>query len=234
MGQGYDEDLLRGMAEARDGNFEHIEHASQLPAFFEAEFHGMSRTTGHTVSLGIEPNPDLGSLRQEVVNDFQKNDLGRVMLRKLISGRPLEVVFTVHLPAQAAQADLVMLRLRLEWTGRDGIRRKTRTQLNLPVLPEPQFNQLAEDDAVQVALEVQLNARAKRDAIHLMDAGDYYGSQHLLQERERVFSTYEMLPDRLRKEESCNLSDLAQGVVNNAPTARKQANIQNFNRSRSK
>ena len=127
------------MAVAGDGNFEHIEDADDLPRFFDAEFSGLARTTGHTVSLGIEPNPALGSLRQEVLNDLQRNPLGRLQLPNLIAGRPTEVVLTLQVPAQAVQTSLGVTRVRLAWTGRDGIRRTLRAQLNLPVMAEQTY-----------------------------------------------------------------------------------------------
>lgn len=235
LGRNYDEDLLRGMAEAGDGNFEHIEQASQLPGFFESEFHGMSRITGHTVSLGIEPNPELGSLRQEVMNDLQANNLGRVMLPNLIAGRPVEVVFTMQVPAHSESADLGILRLRLAWTGRDGIRRKQRTQLNLSVMPKTEWDTLPEQAEVRVALEMQLNAKAKRDAVARMDAGDYVGAQRDLMRRYREFeeSDYD-IPAFLRNQETAELSELAHGVIEDRQLTRKRATSQAFNRSRSK
>lgn len=235
LGRDYDEDLLRGMAEAGDGNFEHIEHASQLPGFFESEFHGMSRTIGHTVSLGIEPNPELGSLRQEIINDLQVNSLRRAQLPNLIAGRPVQVVFTVQIPSREEQTDLGVLRVRLAWTGRDGIRRKQRAQLNLPVLPEARCNELIENNDVRVALEMQLNAKAKRDAVARMDAGDFAGAQRDLVRRYREFDAgdYE-IPAFLRNQEADELSELAHGVMEDRQLTRKRANSQNFNRSRSK
>jgi len=44
LGRSYNEDLMRAMADAGDGNFEHIEDPAQLPAFFESELQGFSRT----------------------------------------------------------------------------------------------------------------------------------------------------------------------------------------------
>lgn len=234
LGRDYDEDLLRGMAEAGDGNFEHIEHASQLPGFFEVEFNGMSRTTGHTVSLGIEPNPGLGSLRQEIVNDLRLNGLGRSMLPNLIAERPVEVVFTVQVPAQTEKREQGVLRLRLAWTDRDGVRHKQRVQLDLPVLPASQFEALAENADVRIALEAQLNAKAKRDAVRLLDRGDIAGSRRTLQQRQVAYSAAPMIPAPLRESELSELSELIDGVQEDQQIARKRAMSQSFNRSRSK
>ncbi|MBB5235584.1 vWA domain-containing protein [Deinococcus budaensis] len=235
LGTGYDEDLLRGMAVAGDGNFEHIEDPEQLPRFFDAEFSGLARTTGHTVSLGIEPNPALGSLRQEVLNDLQRNDLGRYQLPNLIAGQPLEVVLTLHVPAQPEQADLGVTRVRLAWTGRDGIRRKVRAQLNLPVLAPEAYARVPENAQVALALELQRNARAKRDAVSCLDMGDVQGAQLLLRSRREAFGIVAAFaPPAVRQQELGELADLERNAARDVNLARKRATSQNFDRSRSK
>ncbi len=237
LGLHYDEDLLSGMAIAGDGNFEHIESPTQLPAFFEAEFGGMARTSGHTVSLGIEPNPALGPVRPEVLNDLELNSLGRYQLPNLISSRPLEVVFTLPVPAQPQQGPLGITRVRLAWTGRDGIRRTQRTQLNLPVVTRDAYRALPEDKAVRLALELQRNAQAKRDAVKRLDAGDVHGARTVLDRRHRTFrdlSSHLDIPDVLLQQEVQQFSDLGDDVTMDANRARKRALSQNFDRSRSK
>lgn len=235
LGVRYDEDLLRGMAVAGDGNFEHIEDPEQLPRYFDAEFSGLARTTGHTVSFGIEPNPALGSLRQEVLNDLERNDLGRFQLPNLIADRPLEAIFTLHVPAQQECAGIGVTRVRLAWTGRDGVRRKARAQLNLPVLSPEAYAQVLENVEVRLALELQRNARAKRDAVRRLDAGDILGAQAVLRERQQVFGVVAaQAPARLRMQELGELEDLERNAAQNANLARKRASSQNYNRSRSK
>lgn len=235
LGGGYDEDLLRGMAVAGDGNFEHIEDPEQLPRYFDAEFTGLARTTGHTVSLGIEPNPALGSLRQEVVNDLQRNELGRFQLPNLIAERPLEVVMTLQVPAQPTQADLGVTRVRLAWTGRDGVRRTMRGQLNLPVVSPEAYAGLPEHQDVRMALELQRNARAKRDAVSRLDAGDVQGAQQVLRSRQTAFGVVAAsAPAFLRDRELSELADLERTAVQNINLTRKRATSQNYDRSRSK
>ncbi|OLV19664.1 vWA domain-containing protein [Deinococcus marmoris] len=235
LGGGYDEDLLRGMAVAGDGNFEHIEDADDLPRFFDAEFGGLARTTGHTVSLGIEPNPALGSLRQEVLNDLQRNPLGRLQLPNLIAERPTEVVLTLQVPAQSLQTDLGVTRVRLAWTGRDGVRRTMRAQLNLPVMGEQEYAQLPEHAEVREALELQRNARVKRDAVGRLDAGDVQGARMLLQNRQRHFEAVAMdAPSPRYTQELDQLAELEQGVELDRNIARKRAASQSYNVSRSK
>lgn len=233
LGVSYDEDLLRGMADAGDGNYEHIERAEALPAFFRAELGGLSRTGGHTVSLGLEPNPALGSLRQQVLNDLGRTDTGRWQLRNLIEGQPIEIVFTLHVPAQPPQAELGVTRVRLAWTGRDGIRRTLRQQLNLPVLSASAYAALPENEAVRVALERQRNAQAKRDAVHYLDAGNIAGAQAVLSRRAAAFAAAPV-PASVQRAESAELRDLEVNVQADQRLARKRAVSQNYDVSHSK
>lgn len=235
LGEHYDEDLLRGMAVAGDGNFEHIEDPAQLPAYFDRELRGLSRTTAHTVSLGIEPNPQLGSARQEIVNILERNPLGRAQLPNLVDGQPLEVVISLHVPAQHAQGSLGVTRVRLAWTGRDGVRRTQRAQLNLPVVDAATHAAAPEHLEVRAALELQRNARAKRDAVALIDAGDVLGSQRILRQRSGAFSEHaHAVPAGTRELELQELTDLADQVMHNAALSRKRAVAQEFDRSRSR
>lgn len=235
LGGGYDEDLLRGMAVAGDGNFEHIEDADDLPRFFDAEFSGLARTAGHTVSLGIEPNPALGRLRQEVLNDLQRNPLGRLQLPNLIAGRPTEVVLTLQVPAQAVQTSLGVTRVRLAWTARDGIRRTMRAQLNLPVMGEQEYAGLPEHAEVREALELQRNARVRREAVGRLDLGDVCGAQRLLTERQICFAEVASeAPSPRYAQELEQLNALKQDVHLDQNMARKRASSQSYDISRSK
>lgn len=145
LGRSYDEDLLKGMADAGDGNYEHIEHAEALPGYFEAELQGLTRTTGHTVSLGFEPNPGLGVVQVRVLNALPTNALGRSQLPNLISGRPVEVVMTLSLTALQEDSDRGITRLRLAWTDRSGVRHHLRAQLNLLVVSPQKYDALPGD-----------------------------------------------------------------------------------------
>ena len=181
FGAHYDEDLLIGMATAGDGSFEHIEDAHTLPTFFESELMGLSRTSGRSVSLGIEPNREYRAELLEVLNDLTLNDHGRLQLANLIAGQPLNVVLRLQLTVPAAQADEVgVTRVRLAWTGLDGVRRRIRTQLNLPALAKADYDVLPEDQDVAEAAALLRMAEQQRAAVRAMDAGDRAGAMDFL------------------------------------------------------
>ena len=183
FGRHYDETLLLGMATAGDGNFEHIETAGSLPTFFENELQGLTRTSGRTVSLGLEPNPEYGAQVLEVLNDLTQNSLGRYQLGNLVEGQPINVVVRLQLTAPA-QGDIHapstptfgVTRVRLAWTGLDGVRRKVRAQLDLPVLSQADYDALPEDREVVEAVSLLTMAERQRLAVRAMDRGDRAGA----------------------------------------------------------
>ena len=173
FGRGYDETLLLGMATAGDGNFEHIETAGSLPTFFENELQGLTRTSGRTVSLGLEPNPEHGAQVLEMLNDLELNSLGRYQLGNLVEGQPISVVVNLQLTASASgQALLGVTRVRLAWTGLDGVRHTVRAQLDLPVLSQAAYDALPEDPQVVEAALLLGMAQRQTLAVQAMDRGD--------------------------------------------------------------
>jgi len=177
FGRHYDETLLLGMATAGDGNFEHIEAARSLPTFFESELQGLTRTSGRTVSLGLEPNPEYSTRVLEILNDLTQNSLGRYQLGNLVEGQPISVVVKLQLTAPAqSSTPLGVTRVRLAWTGLDGVRRKVRAQLDLPVLSPAEHGALPEDTEVVEATLLLTMAQRQRLAIAAMDQGDRAGA----------------------------------------------------------
>ncbi|TSA82155.1 VWA domain-containing protein [Deinococcus detaillensis] len=232
LGRSYDEDLLKGMADAGDGNYEHIENAEALPAYFEAELQGLTRTTGHTVSLGVEPNAELGHVRVQVLNAFPVNALGRSQLPNLISGRPIEVVLTLPLTVLQETSDLGITRLRLAWTDRSGVRHHLRAQLNLPVVSPQRYDALPEDARVRLALELLEAARVRQEAVTYADAGQVSRSTEVLMEHRRKLASLPQTPELAAEMHA--LSALSVGFISDAGLARKRATSQSYDRRNSK
>lgn len=231
LGRSYDETLLQAMADAGDGNYEHIEDEEALPAFFAAELQGLTRTTGHTVSLGVEPNPALGSLRQDVLNDLPRNSLGRWQLPNLIDGRPLDVVLTLHVPAQAPSPTAGVTRIRVAWTDRQGRRHRLREQLNLPVVDQEVYAQLQGDPRVKLAAEQLRAARVREEAVTYASAGDVGMSREVLSRERRRLLAFQ---DPALMGEADALEALDQDFADDDVIARKRAASQSYNARRSK
>ncbi|NTY02587.1 VWA domain-containing protein [Deinococcus sp. JMULE3] len=230
LGEHYDDHLMQAVADAGDGNFEHIENPADLPRYFEQELQGLSRTSGHTVSLGIEPNPALGSRRHELLNDLPRTDTGRAKLPNLIQDRPTDLIFTVHVPAQPEASDVGITRIRLAWTDRSGQRHVQRAQLNLPVQPagspEP-----AENPDVRLLTERLRAARAREEAVaHAAAGAPEISRERLSREVRRLHA----LGIQGLHGEIGALTSLDQDFAQNVQLAQKRARSQSYNTRRSK
>ena len=235
FGRSYDETLLLGMASAGDGNFEHIETAGSLPTFFESELQGLTRTSGRTVSLGLEPNPEYGAQVLETLNDLTLNTLGRYQLGNLVEGQPVSVVVKLQLTAPApGHAPLGVTRVRLAWTGLDGVRRKVRAQLNLPVLSQAEYDALPDDPQVIEAALLLSMARTQTLAVQAMDRGDRgmatsYFSDVVGMAQSMPSPSVEMTATLLESQDLQRLYDGGDDLM-----ARKRAVSQSHGRSQSK
>ncbi len=111
LGDDYNEDLMQAMGEAGDGNYYYIESPQQLADIFQTEMQGLMANLGQKVSLGLEPQR--GAEVVEVLNDLDRNALGRLMLPNLIVGMPIPVVIRLKAPAWNGEAEVC--RFRLAW-----------------------------------------------------------------------------------------------------------------------
>jgi Ca-activated chloride channel family protein len=236
LGDHYDEELLLAIANAGDGNFEHVENPSRLPTFFEEELQGLTRTSGRMVSLGLEPNPERGVRVSDVLNDFERNSFGRLQLPNLVGGGPVDVVVTLTVPAQVERSGqtLGVTRVRLAWTGTDGTRHKLRAQLDLPVMMADAYHALQEDPAVLEAQALLQAARYKRQAVDAMDRGDRTTARQRFQDIHGVVMAAPMAaPMQAREVEDLRLLNEAMDAGNSA-LSRKRAVSQANDRARSK
>ncbi|PYE51020.1 vWA domain-containing protein [Deinococcus yavapaiensis] len=236
FGPHYDENLLLSMADAGDGNFEHVEDPTRLPTFFEEELQGLTRTTGRTVSLGLEPNPEYGVTVTDVLNVLPRNEFDRLMLPNLIDGRSIDVLVTLHVPHAATRllGRVGVTRVRLAWTDTHGVRHAMRAQLDLDVVTPEQFEDVTQSPEVLQARAVLQASRAKRDAIDAMDRGDRVGVQGSLRQARDFLASAPMpspalLAEQRDVEELKTTYDSGEEAV-----ARKRALSQSHNSARSK
>lgn len=194
LGAHYDEELLLAMATAGDGNFEHVETPSRLPAFFEEELLGLTRTTGRVVSVGIEPNPEHRVRLQDVLNDFRRNEFGRLQLPNLVGGQAIDVVAQLAVPSTDTLLGetIGVARVRLAWTDAEGVRHKLRAQLNLPFVTPDEYNNTPDDPEVLGAAALQQAGRLKREAVQAMDRGDRAQVQRLFAGASQVVASAPM------------------------------------------
>jgi Ca-activated chloride channel family protein len=177
IGNGYNEDLLIAMARSGDGNPLELEHPAGLRVLFADELAGLTATVGRQVSLGFEPGHGVQVL--DLLNDFETLPTGRYQLPNLIGGEVRSAVVRLKLTADAAERRT--LTVRLAW---DDIRSQRHTsqraRLDLPVVSAGAMADFPPHDAVRHEVSILELARARQEAIRLLDAGDVAGSRQVL------------------------------------------------------
>lgn len=178
VGDDYNEDLLEAMARSGDGNYYYIRSPQQLPNIFFQELQGLMATIGTTVTLGIEPQAGVEIV--DILNDLDVNPNGRFRLTNLIIGNPLDVAVRLKVPAMEQETDLCYF--RLAWNNPEQQeRQKIRVTLRLPVVSSAQLEEFPFNSEVRQLFALMMTARAKKEAVKLVDRGDYNTASQVLQ-----------------------------------------------------
>jgi Ca-activated chloride channel family protein len=179
IGEDFNEDLLVPMAQAGEGNSWHVKTADDMQRIFAIELEGLIAQVAHTVTLGLIPAD--GVRLSDVLNDFEMGETGRYLLPNLQAGSPIDVVVQLRIPAQAEGSKMRLLDLRLGYTPQEMRSAEVVKQaLEVEYVSEEVFDNLPVNHEVAKAVQMLMNARARAEAVRLMDAGDYTGSRNVI------------------------------------------------------
>jgi Ca-activated chloride channel homolog len=179
IGDDFNEDLLIPMANAGGGNSWHVKTADDMQRIFAVELEGLIAQAAHTVTLGLVPAD--GVRLSDLLNDFEVGETGRYKLPNLQAGSPLDVVARLRVPAQGEGARLRLLDLRLGYTPQEMTAAEVIKQaFEVEFASEQAVEHLPVNHEVPKAVQLLMNARARAEAVRLMDAGDFAGTQHVL------------------------------------------------------
>lgn len=200
IGEDFNEDLLIGMAKGGGGNAWHVERAEDLPRFFAVELEGLSAQVAHSLTLGLVPAD--GVRLTDLLNDFELNETGRYRLPDLQVGSPLEIVARLSMPAQPAGTRMRLIDLKLGFTPQGATSAQViREHLEVEFADESEVAALAVDPAVEEAVQLLMNARARREAVACMDSGDLAGAQGVLLRARALTAQASTIRGRERVEE---------------------------------
>jgi len=171
LGNGFDEDLMGGMAAAGDGTLAQIESPQQLADLYASELQGLARTVGRKVSLGIRAKH--GARVVDVLNDLPQTTAGNFQLPNLRYDQELGVGVRLQLPAWAPNQEIASV--RLAWRSRERQERQVLVEhLTLPVRPQLDLAGLEADPQVAEQLALLQANRERRLAILHLDRGDLH------------------------------------------------------------
>ena len=170
IGADFNEDLLMPMAEAGQGNAWHVQEPQDMLKIFETELHGLVKQFGHTVRLNIRPAE--GARVIDVVNDFETDGAGAHILPNMIAGSPLEVVVRLDVSGNTSGERLATFDISF-------VRQETGLAESLSAVFASEFvgreivEALPENVDVVRAVQLLMNARARREAMSQLDAGNF-------------------------------------------------------------
>jgi Ca-activated chloride channel family protein len=227
IGNDYNEDLLEAMARSGDGNYYYIQSPEQLPSIFQQELLGLMATVGTNVTLGIEPQAGVELV--EVLNQLDVTPNGRFRLPNLVISNPVDVVVRLKVPAMTEEVDLCYF--RLSWNDPEQpTEQKIRVSLRLPVVNAERLEEFPFNSEVRQQAILMMTARAKKEAVKLVDGGNYDGASLLLQQTKQQLLNNPDLPMSAPEAEA--ISDLeVQLHERQYTTYRKMSTHQSYSRS---
>ena len=179
IGDDFNEELLVPMAESAGGNAWHAKSGLDLKRIFDVELQGLVAQFAHTVSLGLIPTDGVSVV--EVLNDFEDTETGRYKLPNLQSGNPIEIVARLKVPAQAAGTKLRLADVRLGYTRQDATSRDVVKEfLEVEFAHADEVEGLPSNPNVVAAVALLNNARARREAVKCLDAGQFEDARAIM------------------------------------------------------
>jgi Ca-activated chloride channel homolog len=227
LGDDYNEDLLEAMARSGDGNYYYIASAEQLPSIFERELQGLAATIGKNVTLGIHPQGNV--VVADVLNDLDVDSTGRFKLPNLLFDSPIDVLVRLNVPALEPETELCQF--HLSWIDTEQQQQDVHVTLQLPVVSSNQLAEIPLNQEVQQQVALMMAARAKKEAVRLVDQGNYVMASEVLQQTKQQMLTFN-LP--MSAPEAAALEDLDQELkARKLASYRKSASHQSHARRRS-
>ncbi len=228
LGDDYNEDLLESMARSGDGNYYYISSAEQLPNIFERELQGLMATIGRNVSLQIQPHGTV--VVADVLNDLEQDAQGRLKLRNLTFGNPIDIAVRLQVPSMGhPQASCDICTVQVMWVDAEQQPQSLTATLRLPAVTKAELESIPFNPEVRQVTALMMAARAKQEAIRLVDCGQVAGASQLLQTTRQEILDFN-LPMSIP--EAAALEDLDQQLQEDQVVYRKMAKMQGYMRGR--
>jgi Ca-activated chloride channel family protein len=177
------EDLLMPMAKNAGGNAWHVEQSADMQKIFAVELEGLIAQFAHTVTLGLIPSDTVQIA--DVLNDFELNENGRYKLPNLQAGAPVDVLVRLRVSSERAGERVRLLDVRLGYTPHIGSSFDTavmvKRSFEIEFDAREHVESLPVNDAVEEAVQLLMNARARREAAAQMDAGNFAAAHQVIQ-----------------------------------------------------
>lgn len=212
IGDDFNEDLLMPMAEAGGGNAWHVEHAEDMARIFSVELKGLLTQVGHSVTLTIKTTE--GVTVADVLNDFDKDESGRYKLPNLQSDSPLDIIVQLRVPFGEVGKSITPAQFGLAYIEQQSqMPAAVNADLRLEFDKESAVDAIEENLEVTRALQILMNARAREEAIRLMDSQNYAAAQaHVAQTVATSQALFSRAPSPALQQELANLAQVQESL----------------------
>lgn len=209
FGEGYDEVLLRRMAEAGGGSTYYIEDPDQAPAVFAAEIDGLLSLTAQNLTIDLRPSR---AARLIVVHHRYPSrpteDGMRIELGDLYARTPRHLLAEFLVPARDPDAEVEIAELTVTahvLTEPGGVERQ---EIRLPIRASLSAGP-GVDPEVRRELLLHEAARARDEARRAQERGDFAAADRRLREVADRLDAFPGPPDPQLREETMDLRETA-------------------------
>jgi Ca-activated chloride channel family protein len=212
FGEGYDEDLLKAMADAGQGGTYYIEKVDQAAGVFEEELEGLLSIVAQNVRVTVQPGAHADSVN--VLHQYPSHAQGDVLTLEvgdLYAREPRRILIAILLPpgtaAPGTVADVARLTVTAHVLTADG--GVELQEITIPVTLSPEEGGKAEPEIRKEILLVEA-ARRRQEALEARDRGDYASGGQSLREMHAMLAASPLADyDPAVREELQDLASMA-------------------------
>ena len=186
FGEGFDEDLLTGIARESGGRFYFIETADAAPAVFQEELAGLLSLVAQNIEVKVTIAEPVRLIRQW--SGYPGKQKGRSVTFALGDAYAKEeksVLLTLLVPGVAELGERQIAEIQLgytEITEENAVSRRLKIPVRVNVADEAAATSAPVELEVLQELALQVAAEARQKAITLADSGDLAGARRTLRE----------------------------------------------------
>ncbi len=209
-GAGFNEDLLRGMADAGGGNFHYVETAEEAPTIFARELNTLLRLAAQNLRLHVtakKPAQFLGCL-----HDYPTEPAGAgtdLLLGDMCAGDVKRFILEFAVPKGAGSATIARLKLSFQQVlGEVALR-----EVAIPLKLDQDAETIPHDREVWREVLLADTARDMKTAQASADKGDLEGGRKQIADLRTRLETSEFATEPAFREQASQLSNIEKMMV---------------------
>ncbi len=205
LGEHFNEDLLSTIATAAGGRFHYIESPEHAPAVFEEELGGLLEVVAQNVEIDLKVADGITGIVQLTGYPWKSDGLDcKLVIGDFGAEQVKHVLLAVELPALSDLKDVLIANMSMSYAevGSESVQIKSIKQ-DLVVGVTGDSDAPPADPEVLLHIGIQHAAKARRDAVNNIDAGDINAATRVLEQNRdelKEMAPSAANPDRLVKE----------------------------------